>query len=97
MRKYWIRFSPRGFANEIYYAYGTPAQVAVALAVINNDPNAWAERVPYSSVRPALERAKRDGLALEWAGIYEITEDLLRRHRPMLLGVEGISLGGPRL
>ena len=98
MRKHWIRVHPRGFRNEFFYAYGSPAQVQTALAIINNDPNAYAEKVSYSEVRPALARAKRDNLDPQWAGIYEISEDVLRRHRPKRLGDDGkIYYGGPAL
>jgi len=37
-------------------------------------------------------------LIRKWAGIYEISEDVLRRHRPKRLGDDGkIYYGGPAL
>ncbi|BDI33975.1 hypothetical protein CCAX7_60260 [Capsulimonas corticalis] len=83
----YIEISPRGFSNETELYTATPAQIAVALDVINEHRNAWARRVSASS--GVVRKAKR--LAEKPLGmpIPQLIEDVIRPFRVMCWWADG--------
>jgi hypothetical protein len=72
----YIEISPRGFSNETELFAATPAQIAVALNIINDHRNAWARRVLASS--KVVRKAKRMADKPWGAAIPALTEDVVR-------------------
>lgn len=103
----YIVISPRGFGNEIVVRFGSAEAVEIAAQIINNDVNAWAERVSSKDAR--VRAAKRERAEfVEWYGeaaaerdsgsICRLSEADVSDHRPTMLPDYGPRyLGGPAL
>ncbi|BDI30558.1 hypothetical protein CCAX7_26090 [Capsulimonas corticalis] len=92
----YIEISPRGFSNETELYIVTPAQIAVALPIINDHRNAWARRVSASS--GIVRRAKRLANKPMGVEIPRLAEGVVRSYRVMCEWADGsVSWDGKEL
>ena len=97
----YIKISPRGVSNEYYIARGSKAACAAAVEIINGDPHASAEKVPFAEIVPCTHPGVRDALRDEpiyGVRVEALDESFVFLHRPVLIGDDGACyLGGSPL